>query len=71
MREHLFLAKGGHAKVELDLLKDPLIVPVKKLKEHKVVGKAGFGVLDCLWHPTKPWVFTAGADGKIALYCES
>lgn len=26
------------------------------------------GVLDCVWHPHQPWVFTAGADGSICLF---
>ncbi len=49
-----------------DLLTNPLIVPVKILKGHQVVEHEG--VLDCAFHPSQPWVFTAGADGKIFLY---
>lgn len=26
------------------------------------------GVLDCEFHPTQPWVFTAGADSTLRLY---
>ena len=26
------------------------------------------GVLDCQFHPTQPWIFTAGADHMIRLY---
>ena len=26
------------------------------------------GVLDCQFHPTQPWIFTAGADHQIRLY---
>lgn len=28
------------------------------------------GVLDCKFHPRQPWLFTAGADSMIRLYCE-
>jgi hypothetical protein len=27
------------------------------------------GVLDCAFHPTQPWLFTAGADGDVLLWC--
>lgn len=49
-----------------DLLTNPLIVPVKILKGHQVVEHEG--VLDCTFHPSQPWVFTAGADGTICLF---
>lgn len=55
-----------HAKVYSDLMKNPLIVPVKILRGHKVVNN--FGVLDCQFHPTQPWIFTSGADKSIRLY---
>ncbi|EFJ41352.1 hypothetical protein VOLCADRAFT_98698 [Volvox carteri f. nagariensis] len=51
-----------------DLLTNPLIVPVKILRgDHSVVRSEG--VLDCAFHPNQPWIFTAGADAKILLYC--
>jgi hypothetical protein len=28
------------------------------------------GVLDCKFHPRQPWLFTAGADTMIRLYCD-
>jgi len=32
---------------------------------------SGFaGVLDCKFHPKQPWLFTAGADSVIRLYCD-
>ncbi|KAG2483393.1 hypothetical protein HYH03_017745 [Edaphochlamys debaryana] len=56
-----------HGMVYSDLLTNPLIVPVKILRGgHTVVKSAG--VLDCAFHPTQPWIFTAGADSKILLY---
>lgn len=27
------------------------------------------GVLDCKFHPKEPWLFTAGGDSVIKLYC--
>jgi len=56
-----------HAKVYSDLMKNPLIVPVKRLKgEHRI--REGLGVLDCTWHPNQPWIFTSGADKKVLLW---
>jgi ribosome biogenesis protein ERB1 len=49
-----------------DLMTNPLIVPVKILRGHEVVDHAG--VLACAWHPSQPWVFTAGADAAISLF---
>lgn len=42
-------------------------MPVKILKAHKVT-KDDLGVLDCVFHPTQPWLFTAGADGIVNLF---
>lgn len=55
-----------HGMVYSDLMTNPLIVPVKILRGHKRVDAAG--VLDVAFHPTQPWVFTAGADGNVCLY---
>eukprot|EP00775_Hariotina_reticulata_P009044 gene9044-9215_t len=55
-----------HGRVYSDLMTNPLIVPVKILRGHKVVNSAG--VLDCAFHPTQPWLFTAGADGDALLF---
>lgn len=55
-----------HAMVFSDLMRNPLLVPVKVLRGHKVVKK--FGVLASVFHPTQPWLFSAGADGNIHLY---
>lgn len=49
-----------------DLMTNPLIVPVKILRGHKVVEHQG--VLDCVFHPTQPWIFSAGGDARISLY---
>ncbi|RMX59208.1 hypothetical protein pdam_00007730 [Pocillopora damicornis] len=55
-----------HGRVFNDLMQNPLIVPVKVLKGHRVEGE--LGVVDCQFHPNQPWIFTAGADHLIRLY---
>lgn len=55
-----------HGKVYSDLLQNPLIVPVKVLRGHKITNK--LGVMDCKFHPSQPWVFSAGADSTVRLY---
>ncbi|XP_010508874.1 PREDICTED: ribosome biogenesis protein BOP1 homolog [Camelina sativa] len=54
-----------HGKVYNDLNQNPLIVPLEILRGHSIKG----GVLDCKFHPRQPWLFTAGADSIIKLYC--
>ena len=49
-----------------DLMTNPLIVPVKILRGHQVEDYQG--VLDVAFHPTQPWLFSAGADSDIHLY---
>lgn len=55
-----------HSMVYSDLMRNPLIVPVKILRGHTVTKK--LGVLTVAFHPTQPWLFTGGADGKIFLF---
>lgn len=55
-----------HAKVFTDYYANPVIIPVKTLRGHEVV--TGFGVLDLVWHPTLPWVASAGADHTIRIW---
>jgi ribosome biogenesis protein ERB1 len=55
-----------HATVYSDLSRNPMIVPLKVLKGHGVVG--GNGVTGIAFHPKQPWIFSAGADGIINLY---
>ena len=55
---HLF-----HATVYSDLLTNALLVPVKRLQAHQ-----GRAALDCVWHPTLPALFTAGADHSVHLF---
>ena len=45
---------------------NPLIVPVKVLRGHSITDYQG--VLDCVFHPTQPWIFSAGADSVISLF---
>ena len=49
-----------------DLLQNPTIVPLKVLRGHQRFDD--FGVLDVMFHPTQPWLFTSGADSTIRLY---
>jgi ribosome biogenesis protein ERB1 len=55
-----------HGMVYADMMSNPLIVPVKILRGHTVVDHSG--VMDVAFHPTQPWVFTAGADATICLW---
>jgi ribosome biogenesis protein ERB1 len=55
-----------HGMVYNDLLQNPFIVPLKILKGHQVVDD--LGVLDIVFHPSQPWIFTAGADKTIKLF---
>ncbi|NXA43808.1 BOP1 protein, partial [Eudromia elegans] len=55
-----------HGMVYNDLLQNPLLVPVKVLKGHAPTWD--LGVLDVIFHPTQPWVFSSGADGTVRLF---
>ncbi|KAF5298500.1 hypothetical protein FQA39_LY19225 [Lamprigera yunnana] len=57
----------SHGMVYNDLLQNPLIVPLKRFEDHKSYDD--FGLFDVRFHPLQPWVFSAGADGTIKLYC--
>ncbi|XP_063927142.1 ribosome biogenesis protein BOP1 homolog [Zophobas morio] len=56
----------SHGMVYNDLLKNPLIVPLKRLQDHE--GTNDFGIFGVHFHPLQPWVFSSGADGTIKLY---
>ncbi|XP_022774689.1 ribosome biogenesis protein BOP1 homolog isoform X2 [Durio zibethinus] len=56
-----------HSMVYADLNQSPLIVPLEILRGH--TSSDGRGVMDCKFHPRQPWLFTAGADSSIKLYC--
>ncbi|KXS21716.1 BOP1NT-domain-containing protein [Gonapodya prolifera JEL478] len=56
-----------HATVYTDLMRNPLLVPVRTLKGfHETKG--GLGVLGVCWHPREAWCLTWGADGKAAVW---
>lgn len=55
-----------HGMVYADMMENPLIVPLKILRGHKVTQS--LGVLDVDWHPTHCWLFSAGADGTARLW---
>lgn len=56
-----------HGMVYSDLLQNPLIVPLKVLRSHRVVDF--LGVLAASFHPSQPWLFSAGADCTVRLFC--
>ncbi|KAL9258957.1 Ribosome biogenesis protein BOP1-like protein [Drosera capensis] len=56
-----------HGMVYSDLNQNPLIVPLDILKGHSSTN--GRGILDCKFHPRQPWLFTAGANSLIKLFC--
>lgn len=55
-----------HGSVYDDMMKNPLLVPLKVLKGHEV--KQSLGILNVVWHPREPWLFSAGADGTARLW---
>ncbi|GAV54703.1 hypothetical protein ZYGR_0AS00250 [Zygosaccharomyces rouxii] len=55
-----------HATVYDDLMKNPLIVPLKQLVGHDVINS--LGILDSVWHPREAWLFSAGADNTARLW---
>jgi len=55
-----------HGMVYNDLLQNPFIVPLKILKGHTV--EDDLGVLDVVFHPHQPWIFSSGADKTIRLF---
>ena len=57
-----------HSMVYNDLLRNPLIVPLKILRGYHEESKDGYNVTAMAWHPNQPWIFSGGADGKIMLY---
>ena len=54
------------SSVSSDLMQNPLIVPLKRLSNHEAYND--FGILDVMFHPVQPWVFSAGADSTIRMY---
>jgi ribosome biogenesis protein ERB1 len=76
-RRPLFASTGDegaihifHGMVYSDLMQNPLLVPVKILRGH-TQDSTGLGVLDCCFHPTQPWLFSAGADGTARLFTDA
>ena len=56
-----------HQTVFDDWLKDPVIVPLKTLKGHACT-EWSLGVMDFCFHPTQPWIISAGADRTIRVF---
>lgn len=57
-----------HSSVSQDYSTNALIVPLKVLRGHAI--KDDLGVLDLAWHQTLPWLFSAGADGRVLLWSD-
>lgn len=55
-----------HGLVTGDVMSNATIVPLKVLKGHRV--KDGVGIVDIDWHPTEPWLVSAGGDGTCRLW---
>ena len=55
-----------HGEVVGDLMSNARIVPLKVLKGHRIAG--GLGVIDLDWHPSQPWIVSAGGDGTCRLW---
>jgi len=55
-----------HGMVYDDLLKNAFIVPLKVLRGHKITDD--IGVMDIIFHPFQPWIFSAGSDATIRLW---
>ncbi|KAN0064127.1 Ribosome biogenesis protein erb1 [Thecaphora frezii] len=55
-----------HGTVYNEFDRNALIVPLKVLRGHEV--RNGLGVLQGTWHPSLPWLFTAGADGQARVW---
>jgi ribosome biogenesis protein ERB1 len=51
-----------------DLMSNPLIVPVKILSAHKVENFSGVQAID--FHPSQPWIFSSGVDGKAHMFVD-
>jgi len=56
-----------HGLVTGDMMSNATIVPLKVLKGHRVTS-GGLGIMDLAWHPTEPWLVSAGADGTARLW---
>lgn len=57
-----------HSMVYNDLMQNPLIVPLKKIKAHS--PSDGLGCVSVAFHPNHPWLFTCGSDSLIKLFTE-
>lgn len=55
-----------HGRVNADLMENTSITPLTVLRGHEI--KAGLGVMDVDWHPTRPCCVTAGADGTCRVW---
>ena len=59
-----------HGMVYADLMSNPTVIPLKTFRRVHTVPKTGEGVTATCFHPRQPWLFTAGADGDVHLFCD-
>ncbi|CAI5489296.1 unnamed protein product, partial [Closterium sp. Naga37s-1] len=63
-----------HGMVFADLLQNPLIVPLKILRappppqQATSSSSSSKSLYACAFHPSQPWLFTAGADCSVTLF---
>lgn len=55
-----------HCTVFDDLVTNPMIIPVKELSGHQKNNV--LGVMWIVWHPSQPWLISAGADHTVRLW---
>jgi ribosome biogenesis protein ERB1 len=55
-----------HGMVYSDLLKNALVVPLKRLEYHEKCSD--YGIFEVLFHTTQPWLFSSGSDFTVRLY---
>lgn len=55
-----------HFKGQSDSLQEAIILPLKVLRGHSIRSLEGVKAIK--FHPTQPWVISAGKDGKLLLW---
>jgi ribosome biogenesis protein ERB1 len=55
-----------HFKNNTEIMQDAVMLPLKVLRGHSI--KSLEGVKNIIFHPSQPWIFSTGADGKVLLW---
>jgi len=53
-----------HSRVPRDFSTEPILIPLKILRNNE----RDDGILDCLFHPSEPWLFSSGINNEIKLW---